>query len=58
MGKRIGNSSFELSEEIHQDGMVCASETVVYVNFKLKEMKSEPISEEVRNELLTHLYEN
>ncbi|MGM0876105.1 MAG: acyl-CoA thioesterase [Bacillota bacterium] len=48
--KRIENSSLELYEEIHQDGMVCAKGTVVYVNFNLKEKKSEPISEEVRNE--------
>ncbi|MGX6443259.1 acyl-CoA thioesterase [Neobacillus sp. K501] len=56
--KRIGNSSLELYEEIHQDGKVCAKGTVTYVNFNLHLQKSEPIPSSIRRELEIHLYES
>jgi acyl-CoA thioester hydrolase len=52
--KRIGNSSLQLYEEIHQDTGICAKGTVTYVNFNLKTQKTEPISDEIRQELELH----
>lgn len=49
--KRIGNSSLELYEEIHQDDRLCAKGTAIYVNFNLQSQKSEPIPERIRVEL-------
>jgi acyl-CoA thioester hydrolase len=54
--KKIGNSSLVLYEEIHQDGQICAKDTVTYVNFNLKTQKSEPIPDEIRSELKLHYY--
>ena len=55
--KRIGNSSLELYEEVHQSGRLCAKNEVVYVNFNFETQKSEKISEEIKKELENHLYE-
>lgn len=55
--KRIGNSSLELYEEIHQQGILCAKNEVIYVNFNFQTQKTEPIPEEIKKELLNHLYE-
>lgn len=55
---KIGNSSLELYEEIHQDGRLCAKGTAVYVNFNLQTQKSEPIPSHLREELAKHLYES
>jgi acyl-CoA thioester hydrolase len=54
--KRIGNSSLELYEEIHQENRLCAKGTAVYVNFNLQTQKSEPIPAHIRIELEKHLY--
>lgn len=54
--KRIGKTSLELYEEIHQDNRLCAKGSAIYVNFNLQTQKSEPISEEIRQELENHLY--
>jgi acyl-CoA thioester hydrolase len=54
--KRIGNTSLQLYEEIHQEGVICAKSTVTYVNFNLRTQKSEPIPEEIRSILELHLY--
>jgi acyl-CoA thioester hydrolase len=56
--KKIGNSSLVLYEEIHQDGQICAKDTVTYVNFNLKTQKSEPIPDEIRRALELHYYHN
>ncbi|MBS4211077.1 MULTISPECIES: acyl-CoA thioesterase [Neobacillus] len=56
--KKIGNSSLELYEEIHQEGRLCVIGTAVYVNFNLQTQKSEPIPNDIRQELELHLYEN
>jgi acyl-CoA thioester hydrolase len=55
--KKIGNSSLELYEEIHQNGKLCAKGTAVYVNFNKDEQKSESISEELKKILLKHIYD-
>ncbi|CAM3564678.1 acyl-CoA thioesterase [Cytobacillus oceanisediminis] len=55
--KRVGNTSFELYEEIHQDGHLCAKGTVIYVNYNFKTQRSEPIPDSIRGELEKHLYE-
>lgn len=54
--KRIGKSSLELYEEIHQDGRLCAKGTAIYVNFNQKEKKAEPIPSRIREQLEEHLY--
>ncbi|MGM0922927.1 MAG: acyl-CoA thioesterase [Bacillota bacterium] len=56
--KRIGNSSLELYEEIHQDGELCAKGTVIYVHYNVHEKKSERIPDVIRLELQNHLYTN
>jgi acyl-CoA thioester hydrolase len=55
--KKIGNTSLQLYEEIHQEGTVCAKGTVTYVNFNLKTQKSEVIPKEIRTELELHIYQ-
>lgn len=56
--RRIGNSSLELYEEIHQDDRLCAKGTAVYVNFNLQTQKSESIPDWIRSELEKHLYDS
>lgn len=55
--KKIGNSSLELYEEIHQDGILCVKGKAVYVNFNVEKQQSEPIPVDIREELEKHLYE-
>ena len=55
--KRIGSSSLELYEEIHQEKRLCAKGTAVYVNFNIQAQKSEPIPAQIRQELEKHLYD-
>lgn len=55
--KQVGNSSFKLYEEIHQTGKLCATNEVVYVNFNFNTQKSEIIPENIKKELLNHIYE-
>lgn len=56
--KRIGNSSLELYEEIHQDNRLCAKGTAIYVNFNLQTQKSEPIPDDIRVELEQHAHKD
>ena len=55
--KKIGNTSLELYEEIYQGDIVCAENTVIYVNFDLTNQQSERIPDEIRDELKKYLYE-
>ncbi|UJL45501.1 acyl-CoA thioesterase [Virgibacillus sp. NKC19-16] len=55
--KKIGTSSFELYEEIHQNGSLCARGKAIYVNYNMETQKTEPISERIREVLEKHLYE-
>ncbi|UOE95419.1 thioesterase family protein [Alkalihalobacillus sp. LMS39] len=54
--KRIGNSSFDVYEEIHQDNTCCATGEATYVNFNFQSQKSETIPEDIRAQLKAHLY--
>lgn len=55
--KKIGNSSLELYEELYQNDVLCAKNSVVYVNYDLTAQKSEPIPDAIREELSKHLLE-
>ncbi|MGG3467035.1 thioesterase family protein [Neobacillus pocheonensis] len=55
--RKIGNSSLELYEEIHQNQRLCAKGTALYVNFNVQAQKSEPIPDHIRMELEKHFYE-
>lgn len=52
---RIGNTSLELYEEIHQENRLCAKGTAVYVNYSLEQKKTEPIPDNIRIELMKHM---
>ncbi|RLL46814.1 acyl-CoA thioesterase [Oceanobacillus piezotolerans] len=56
--KRIGNSSLELYEEIHQEGNICVKGSVVYVNYNVEKQVSESIPQEIRVQLEEHLLLN
>ena len=49
--EKIGNSSFTIKEEIHQTNRICAKGQAIYVNYNFRDKKSEPISNEIRNQL-------
>ena len=55
--RKIGNSSFVLYEELHQNGHLCAKGTVTYVNYNFETQKSEPIPPHLRKQLEEHLLE-
>lgn len=55
--KRIGHTSFELYEEVYQNDHVCARNEAVYVNFNFSTQKPEPIPEEIKEKLESHLYQ-
>ena len=49
--EKIGTSSFTIKEEIHQTNRICAKGQAIYVNYNFRDKKSEPISNEIRNNL-------
>ena len=49
--EKIGTSSFNIKEEIHQTNRICAKGQAIYVNYNFRDKKSEPISNEIRNRL-------
>jgi acyl-CoA thioester hydrolase len=51
--QKIGNSSFTIKEQIHQTNRLCAKGEAIYVNYNFKEKKSESISNEIRDKLLS-----
>lgn len=53
--QRIGNTSFSLYEEIHQEGKLCAKGNAVYVNYDLKKQSKEEIPDEIRKQLEEHM---
>ena len=55
--KNIGNASLVLHEELYQEGSLCAVNEAVYVNFNIKAQEAEIIPLHIRNELLTHIYD-
>jgi len=54
---RIGGSSFDVYQELWQGDVKCASGTAVMVNFCYEKNGSQPISEEVKAQLLKHQVE-
>lgn len=52
---RLGKSSFEVYQEVWQQGKCCASGTTTMVHFDYKTQKSAPIPDSVRTELETYL---
>ena len=55
--KKIGNTSLELYEELYQEEILCAKNTVIYVNFDLNKQQSEKIPDAIKEKLLSHMYE-
>ncbi|MFC0559544.1 acyl-CoA thioesterase [Halalkalibacter alkalisediminis] len=53
---RLGKSSFDVYEEIHQDGTIRAKGKATYVNFNFNRQKSESIPDPIKIELEKHLY--
>jgi acyl-CoA thioester hydrolase len=49
--EKVGTSSFTIKEEIHQTNRICAKGQAIYVNYNFRDKKSEPISNEIRNNL-------
>ena len=55
---KLGNSSFGIYEEIHQNGIVRARGKATYVNFNFETQKTERIPDDIRDELKKHLITN
>lgn len=51
---RIGTTSFQLLDELFQDGQLCAKGVATYVNFNFEKHAAEPISGEIREQLKKH----
>jgi len=56
--KKIGRTSLQLEEEIHQGGRLCVRGECTYVNYNLAERKAEPIPPHIRQQLLAHVRED
>lgn len=56
--KNIGNASLVLHGELYQEGILCAVNEAVYMNFNLKTKEAEMIPLTIRNELLAHFYDH
>lgn len=54
---RMGNSSFDTYEEIHQNGMICAKGGTTYVNYNFQTQQSEEIPTDIREQLSKHLFQ-
>ncbi len=54
---RMGNSSFDVMQELWQDGAVCARSKSILVHFDFKTQKSVPIQGAMRDDLVAHLQE-
>ncbi len=52
---RIGNSSFDVYQELWQKDQKCASGTAVMVHFCFEQQKAQTISEEVINQMKSHM---
>lgn len=55
---RIGSSSFDVYQELWQDGVKAASGTAVMVHFNHQSQKSQPIPDEVVEQLRLHMVED
>jgi acyl-CoA thioester hydrolase len=54
---RIGNSSFDVYQELWQNAQCCASGTTTLVHFDFGTSSSKPINEVIKSQLLQHLKE-
>lgn len=52
--KKIGNTSLQLAEEVHQGGQLCVRGECTYVNYNLAERKAEPIPPHICRQLEQH----
>ena len=55
---RVGNSSFEISQEAWQNGVVGAKGKTVIVYFDFEKQKSMPIPQDIKDQLLSCQKEN
>ncbi|XPF92773.1 acyl-CoA thioesterase [Colwellia sp. RE-S-Sl-9] len=53
---RIGSSSFNIYQELWQNGAKCASGTAVMVHFCYTKQKTQPIPENIIQEMKPHIY--
>lgn len=54
---RIGNSSFDVYQELWQHGEKCASGTAVMVHFDYQQKQAKAISENIKQLMQQHLFE-
>lgn len=54
---KIGRTSLQISDELFQDGQLCAKGHCTYVNFNFNEHKPEPIPISIRDQLAHHIIE-
>ena len=54
---RIGGSSFDVYQELWQHDEKCASGTAAMVHFDYKTQKSQLIPDDIKAELIQHLYQ-
>ncbi len=52
---RMGNSSFDVIQELWQNDVLCGKSKAVIVHFDFKNQKSVPIVGQMRNDLEAHL---
>jgi acyl-CoA thioester hydrolase len=53
---RIGNSSFDVYQEVWQQGVKCASGTATMVYFDYEQKKSKNITIDIKNKMSNHLF--
>ena len=53
--EKIGNSSFQVGQEVYQQGQRCAKGLSVMVHFNYSTKKSEPIPDDIRATMEKHL---
>jgi len=54
---RVGGASFDVYQELWQHGEKCVSGNAAMVHFDYPSQKSKPIPDDIRSELLEHLFE-
>ena len=54
---RLGKSSFDVYQELHQEGQIKSTGVTTMVHFDYKTQKSAPISDEIREILMAHFRE-
>lgn len=53
--EKLGNKSFVIYEELHQNGTLCAKGTATYVYFNYETQRSEPLPNDVKAKLADHI---